>query len=416
MIPPWPIPAVPRWARVLNRRYHFSPAGAAYVVTTMVMILGAINGQNNLLFWLFGLGVGGLLVSGVLSGSPLMGLRIRREVPDVGAVGQPLRVRYVIQSRNWLVPAFALTIEELSAARAWLGKTVDGAWAGRLPQVVTDASYVRPRGEAIAEVVVQPVRRGEVTFCPVRASTAFPFGIIRKSVTFAMEQKVLIRPQPAEVPQELLRTRAGAGVAVGSLTPSRAGMEFFSLREYQPGDALRSVAWRASARMDRPVVRTFATPPGQRLWVMLDCRGAGEDDVERVVAIVAGIATRAVAMGLEVGLVGPDGRVLEPLRSGRRQIDLVLDRLAVFQPGEGSPGDAPAWQLSRVLVVHAGATPSAGVPAHSVAIHAHDPRVRVSLPSPAAQPAAVSRGWWGAIVVMLGETSGRPASTVGGGA
>src|SRR5262245_57070902 len=103
-------------ARVIGRRYHFSVAGGAYIVTTMVMILGAFNGQNNLLFWLFGLAVAGLLISGVLSGSPLIGLRLSRESPGVCSVGQPVRFRYHLSSTNWIFPAFAMVVEELGEA------------------------------------------------------------------------------------------------------------------------------------------------------------------------------------------------------------------------------------------------------------------------------------------------------------
>jgi len=74
-----------RWARVLGRNYHFHSPGLVYAVTTMVLVMGAINGQNNLLFWLFGLGVAGLLISGILSGGSLMRLDIEREAYPQGA-------------------------------------------------------------------------------------------------------------------------------------------------------------------------------------------------------------------------------------------------------------------------------------------------------------------------------------------
>lgn len=397
------------WARVVCRRYHFSPAGVAYVVTTMVMIVGAINGQNNLLFWLFGLGVAGLLVSGVMSGSPLMGLRLLREVESVATVGQPMRIRYTLRSRNWLVPGFALRIEELESARTWLGREVSASWSNRIPRALTGLECLRPRGTAVTDAVVTPRRRGVVVLGPVRVSSSFPFGITRKSVTLAEPRTILVRPQPADVPAEVLRIRSGVGANVGALTPSRTGMEYYSLRDYQPGDGLRSVAWRASARLDRPIVKTFATPPGQRLWVVLDCAGAAESDVEDVVSVAAGVATRSVAMGLEVGLVGPDLRVLEPVRSGRRQIDLVLDRLARFDHAQPSPGDAPEWRMSRVVAVHAGAAPNSGLPTHAGTIHARDPRVRLPLPPSESRDAdGRARGWWEVLMSMLGEDPDKP--------
>jgi uncharacterized protein (DUF58 family) len=411
--PPLPTPRQKRavfenpdtpWARVVNRRYHFSAAGAAYVVTTMVMIVGAINGQNNLLFWLFGLGVAGLLVSGILSGSPLMGLRVRREAPAVGTVGQPLRVRYTLRSAKWIMPAFALVVEEVESARRWLGATHTAGWMGVLPRPAADVAYLAPRATLSVEAVVTPTRRGLAVLLPLRVSSSFPFGITRKSVAFADEHRVLVRPRPAEVPNELLRARGGVGVTTGSLTPSRTGMEFYSLRDYQPGDAVRAVAWRATARLDRPIVRTFATPPGERVWVVLDCAGATAGEVESVVSIAAGLATRAVTMGLDVGLLGPDQRVLEPMRSGRRQVDQVLDRLALFDAATPSEGGEPVWALSRAIVVHAGTAPHVHTPVPATAVSSRDPRVRVHDDESAANAQTAKRGWWGFLLGLLGDS------------
>jgi uncharacterized protein (DUF58 family) len=388
--------------RVLMRRYHFSVAGMAYVVTTMVLVLGAINAQNNLLFWLFGLAVAGLLVSGVLSGWSLMGLRIVRELPERATVGEPLRIRYTITNRNWLIPAFGLEVEELEATVPWFSAPARGDWQGRLPRVVTSVACVRPRGSLSVDVVVQPMRRGVATLNPVRVSSSFPFGITRKSVTFARAEPVLIRPRCAEVSSEALKDRSGVGATLGELRPSRTGTDFYALRDFQAGDTMRAVAWRASARLDRPVVRTYATPPGRRLWVMFDLPEprAGDsptldttldttpDTSEAVIEHVAGAAVHAVAQGREVGIVCRRGHswiVLEPMRGGRRQIDLILDALARWGTGASASStradqaqsvqshtdtaDAqPAWGFASVLLVHAGESPTVAPPVAFVAL------------------------------------------------
>ena len=56
-----------REAKIVGRRYLFHAPGITYAVTTIVLILGAINGQNNFLFALFGLATGGLVISGFFS-------------------------------------------------------------------------------------------------------------------------------------------------------------------------------------------------------------------------------------------------------------------------------------------------------------------------------------------------------------
>lgn len=48
------------------------------------------------------------------------------------------------------------------------------------------------------------------------------------------------------------------------------GREFESLREYQPGDELRSISWTATARRGKVVTRQFMAERSQQVWAVLD--------------------------------------------------------------------------------------------------------------------------------------------------
>lgn len=47
--------------------------------------------------------------------------------------------------------------------------------------------------------------------------------------------------------------------------------ELYALREYQPGDQLRSIHWKASARLRRPVTREDAWEQHQHVVILVDC-------------------------------------------------------------------------------------------------------------------------------------------------
>lgn len=49
-----------------------------------------------------------------------------------------------------------------------------------------------------------------------------------------------------------------------------SGMELRELRDYVPGDALRSMAWRATARRQRPLVRAYEEESVRRLQLLID--------------------------------------------------------------------------------------------------------------------------------------------------
>jgi len=344
----------------------------------MVLVLGAVNGQNNLLFWLFGLGVGGLIVSGVLSGGALMGLEIERESAETISVGDDLILRYRVTNRSRVFPAFGLVIEELVSAR---GGTLIGTWLGRLWAPVAFAPYVPARGFAIVETRVKALKRGPVMLGPVRVWTTFPFGLTKKSKTFYQESEVLVRPRVAPLRPGALEGLIGKGEQGATLRKSRVGEEFYSLREYAPGDSLRSVAWRSTARLGHAVVREMALRPSRRLWIVLDL-GGGEPDVERVLSVAGALCVRAIDAGLEPGLALAGGRVLEPARGGRRHAAYLLDGLGGLDVGwaQAHMGELPlmppgAYAQDAFIVVDGGGAGGALPKPGARRVDANDPAI-----------------------------------------
>ena len=102
----------PNTQKKITRQYHFAFGGVLYVAVTTLLMLGALNSQNNLLFAAMGVSIGGLVVSGILSGWALLGVRVERISVSNASVGRPMTLRYRVSNKNRFVPAFALVIEE----------------------------------------------------------------------------------------------------------------------------------------------------------------------------------------------------------------------------------------------------------------------------------------------------------------
>lgn len=314
-----------RGAVVVARRYHFHGPGVAYAATLVVIMLGAINGQNNVLFWLFGLGVAGLLVSGVLSGAALMGLELEREVPTTGTRRDAITIRYRLRNRSWLIPAFALTIEELPAS---VKHRPAGSWRETCDSITAFAANIPVRGEGLALAQITPQHRGRYTLGAVRVSTTFPFGLAKKSVTFWMHGEVLVLPRTLPVTEPALDGLSRLGRAEGTARRSRGGEEFFALREYVPGDPLRLIAARASARQGRAIVRELAESGAGRFTVVADIPDNSATS-EHIVDAAAGLVRASLARGLHVGVRSADGALSVPARGGSRQLQRCLETLAV---------------------------------------------------------------------------------------
>src|SRR3954451_3154248 len=72
----------------------FSLTGLVFCSMMMFMGLAAINSQANLLFGVFGLMIGVLLVSGTISKLVLRRLSVQRVLPETAVVGRPATLSY----------------------------------------------------------------------------------------------------------------------------------------------------------------------------------------------------------------------------------------------------------------------------------------------------------------------------------
>ena len=125
-------------------------------------------------------------------------------------------------------------------------------------------------------------------------------------------------PRPVTIQRILspLRTQAFAGSAVAPVKGD--GVEYADIRDFVPGDRVRSINWRASARRQALVVNE--RHPERNTDVVLfvdsftDVRGGGRSALEEAVRAAASLATRYLERRDRVGLVGLGGvlRWLQP--------------------------------------------------------------------------------------------------------
>ncbi|MDX9912216.1 MAG: DUF58 domain-containing protein [Phycisphaerales bacterium] len=335
-------------ARIVRRQYHLHFPGIVYAMTTMLIALGAFNGPNNLLLWVFGLGVGGLVVSGIISGSSLMGVRIDRRAPERASVGQAVGLRYIVRNRNRVFPAFAMAIDEEERPDSAHTPSAGVAHVGPRESVIASTSWVFDR-------------RGEFTLRRIVCWSTFPFGLAKKSVVFEHTQHVLVRPmdlplRPGIVPPAYARGMAGAS-ATQRLGP---GDEFFGVREYVPGDAPRSISWRRSAITDALVVRQPSSPSPRRMRVVLDLP-LGSDDIawpawaEAAIALAGAVLGEGERLGYSTALDAPGLHL--PFARGPAHRGACLDALARLAPRSAHLGTIETRGASA-LIVHIGRTPA----------------------------------------------------------
>jgi uncharacterized protein (DUF58 family) len=119
-----------------------------------------------------------------------------------------------------------------------------------------------------------------------------------------------------------------------------------SVREYVPGDSLRLMHWKTTARLGKPYVRLFDGTPAGDWWILLDLQseaqaGTGADSTEELgIILAASLADRGLRVHRGVGLV-VNGKRLDwlPPRTGGGQRWEILRRLALASRGGTSLGE-----------------------------------------------------------------------------
>src|SRR3954454_10708186 len=97
----------------------FSVTGLIYTSMMLFMGLAAINSQANLLFGVFGLMIGILVVSYFISLIVVRRLGVKRSAPDNGVVGQPMTVRYEFENHKRFWPSLSVCLSELDGAEGF---------------------------------------------------------------------------------------------------------------------------------------------------------------------------------------------------------------------------------------------------------------------------------------------------------
>lgn len=354
--------------RSVRRRYRFGLTAWIYAFIALLVALGAVNSQNNLLYWGFGLALAVMMISGVISGQMLMGVRVERERVGAAQVGVPMRLVYRVWNRGRLVPAFALSIEEMEPPGGGAG---DRVWIEHLPRPRGFVAHVARRKSAVVRVTVVPTRRGLVRLVGVRVRSGFPFGLIGKIVERTQRCEIVVRPRLLVPRVDLLARSWGMGTTGAPTRRAGSGDEFFALREYVTGDNWRSIAWKSSARTGNLLVRQSSAPAPPRVMVVLRVGpGASDEQIERCVSGAAGLVTQAAARGMAVGLSVPALGLSERPRTfagsgGGGGGEALLDRLSLLDfsevrgqvEGAAGPGRFPLTPIEagvRTVVVTAG--------------------------------------------------------------
>ncbi len=279
-------------------------------------------------FWNRGLS-GGLAVVGTESaeGSPIEQLpeRILGSGPRVPVFeGDRIKVRLRIKSpRGTRGPA------RISAS---IGTT----------ELSTAAGLVRKEGWAEVRIV-GPVRRGPVGVRGLTLERGDPLGFFAHHSPSVEAELGLVLPRFTALAAQPHVRELEASVAAPR---AGSGTEMFGVREYRPGDPLRRIHWRSSARHGELIVREFETPGVQTLGIFCDPSPPTPEAADQIARIAASEAWDCLRAGGRVVLWAPGAEPSLPSES--RSLWALLEWLARYpNNADGLAAPHPAGSRSE---------------------------------------------------------------------
>ncbi|UCC11506.1 MAG: DUF58 domain-containing protein [candidate division WOR-3 bacterium] len=118
------------------------------------------------------------------------------------------------------------------------------------------------------------------------------------------------------------------------------GIEFLDVREYLPGDDVRTIDWKVTARMGRPYVKKFAEDRELTVILCVDASGSerfstrNQYKLEQAAEIAATLAFSAVRNNDKVGLLFFTDRIEKyvPPKKGRFHVLRLIRDILFFTP------------------------------------------------------------------------------------
>jgi uncharacterized protein (DUF58 family) len=257
--------------------------------------------------------------------------------------------------KRHLPAAFALGVAKPVALELSLGGSC--AWHVRLHDH-TDASLaaegmpcrLQVLGGTATEIsyTVTPSERGLVTFAPADIAIRSRFRLLELLTRIGDTETRRVYPDFAQIARYawLASDRRLAEIGIKTFQRRGEGTDFDQLAEYIPGDPVRHIDWKATLRVDKPIVRRFQSERDQRVIFMLDCgrrmraddrvKGVGAAHFDQVLNAVMLLTYVALEQGDAVGAMTfgtPPGqeRWFAP-RKGAATLNALMSELYDVQP------------------------------------------------------------------------------------
>jgi len=314
------------------------------ILFVVLIIIGIFSGQGMVI----GLGMMGMLVAGI---SWLWNRLSLEEVTYERTISQPrvfmgeeTTMSITVTNRK-PIPLGRLEIEDELPEQVIVSDADISASANPNSNVLRHSTSMSWYERITWEYKIKSDQRGYYRIGPARLESGDIFGFFNSHRKVTDNDYLLVYPKIVPLPELGMPAARPLGETRGGISifedPSRPS----GIRDYQTGDALNTVDWKVSAKMQQLQVRTFE--PSSSYTVILVVvvetmarawEGYSPVNLERVITASASIASYATEMQYNLGLFSNGTPILAdrpmklPPARNAEQLTVILEALATIRP------------------------------------------------------------------------------------
>jgi len=318
--------------------FRLTRGGWALLLVCILLTLGAINTELNMVYLLASLLLAILATAIVAPIWSVRGLVCRRAIREATFAGEPIEIHFQLYSAR-RTSARMVRIEDPLGARS-----------GRAARTL--AWRIAPHGQARLSCVAPGRKRGVYPLPALRWSSGFPFGLAQCALEETPKGELVVYPARGRLSAAAaaaLQQRDAYAEARSQFGIARD--EFRSVREYRPGDSLRRIHWRASAHLGRLCVCEMERERAVSVLLLLDARIpaslAGRERqqaaaaLELAISYAAELCRLALQTGRSVDVIGffPEPRLVRVGAPEGGGLFALLEALARLTPSDAETAE-----------------------------------------------------------------------------
>lgn len=304
--------------------------GIFYAVLILLMLSAAINFNNSLIFFCTFLMAGVGIISMHMTQQNLLNLQFSiAHVKPVFCYQQISLPLVISQSGSTLVPANSTTEDSGPARRTKYSIAIQFSHPQQQEHTQSSDTFVEELTDVgYNEKTLLPLsspttQRGLFELPPLTISTLYPLGLFRAWTNIQLNNDAVIYPRPAKKFSHIPHSGSNSE---GQGAKGRGFDDFSGFKSYQTGESLKHIHWKAYAREQGLLSKTFSGENNHEYW--LDWNELSGDSEQRLSQLCR-LIIDAEEQGDRYGLIIPGSSI--KISQGQLHQHQCLKALALYQ-------------------------------------------------------------------------------------